>query len=221
MLNNLARIALALLRAAHLGPTLLVVIVTFFLALSVFSWVDSLRIALAIFAGQLVVGWSNDLIDYPLDKAAQRFNKPLVAGKLEIGLLKKAIPVALVLAFMVSYASPLGLRGTLLHFLGILSATVYNFKLKSTVFSPLSYIISFGTLPWAIYLAADRLPPIWLYLCFIVFSTSFHFLNVLKDLDRDLDQGIYGMPQRIGRNRSIMVAAILALIGLITLLWFS
>ena len=213
MLNLLANRGVALLKAAHFGPTLLVVAISFLLSLSVLAWVDSLRIALAIFAGQLVVGWSNDVIDFPLDSAAKRYKKPLVSGKIAIEFLKKCILVALVMAFVLSVFSPFGLQGTLLHFLGILSATAYNLKLKSTIFSPLPYIISFGSLPWAIYLSADKFPPVWLYLCFMLFSTAFHFLNVVKVLRWDLEQGVNGLPQRLGKKRSIAIAMLFISIG--------
>jgi len=213
MLNSLANRGVALLKAAHFGPTLLVVAISYLLALPVLSWVESLRIALAIFAGQLVVGWSNDVIDFPLDSAAQRYKKPLVSGKITIEFLNKSISVALVMAFVLSIFSPFGWQGTLLHFLGILSATAYNLKLKSTIFSPLSYIISFGSLPWAIYLSADKTPPLWLFLCFMIFSTAFHFLNVIKDLRWDLDQGVNGLPQRLGQKASIAIAMLLISIG--------
>ena len=134
MMNFLANRGVALLKAAHFGPTLLVVAISFLLSLSVLAWVDSLRIALAIFAGQLVVGWSNDVIYFRLDSAAKRYKKPLVSGKIAIEFLKKCILVALVMAFVLSIFSPFGWQGTLLHFLGILSATAYNLKLKATIF---------------------------------------------------------------------------------------
>ena len=178
---------------------------------------ESIRISLAIFAGQLVVGWSNEVIDYPLDLAAKRMKKPLVSGLLQIAVLRKLIPLALAAAILLSYISPLGLIGTLVHLFGIFSATTYNLKLKSTVLSPIPYLISFSALPWAIFLAAGEQPPIWLYLSLSLFTVSFHFLNVLKDLEFDIDQGVLGLPQRIGKIGSIIVAALLAALGTLSL----
>ena len=71
LISALAR-GYVFLRAAHFGPTVIVTTASFLLSLSQYSLIDSLRVAIAIFAGQLVVGWSNDLIDAPLDIAAQR-----------------------------------------------------------------------------------------------------------------------------------------------------
>jgi 4-hydroxybenzoate polyprenyltransferase len=145
--------------------------------------------------------------------------KPLVSGEITIDLLKKLIPIALLSATVISFIGPLGLSGTLVHLLGLLSATLYNLKLKSTIFSPLPYIISFGALPWAIFLAAGTTPPLWLYLALALFTTAFHFLNVVKDLQWDLEQGVLGLPQRMGKNWSVLTASILAMTGLFVLLF--
>jgi 4-hydroxybenzoate polyprenyltransferase len=207
-----------LFRASHFGPTVLVVSVTFLLSLSQFSFLKSFEIAIAILAGQFVVGWSNDLIDYPLDKAAARSNKPLVSGKISQSLLKKYILLAATSALVFSLLGPLGIKGTAIHLLGLLSATLYNLKLKRNIFSPLPYVFSFGAMPWAVYVAAGKHPPVWIYLGFALFATAFHFLNVLKDLDFDIAQGVLGLPQRIGRKASIAVAGILIVAGFIDLL---
>jgi 4-hydroxybenzoate polyprenyltransferase len=211
----------ALLRASHFGPTVLVTTIAFFTAKFEFSTFDSIQIALAIFAGQLVVGWSNDVIDFQLDTAANRVKKPLVSGAISVGLLEKLIPIALLSAAAISFIGPLGLSGTLVHLLGLLSATLYNLKLKSTIFSPLPYIISFGALPWAIFLAAGTNPPLWLYLALALFTTAFHFLNVVKDLQWDIEQGVLGLPQRIGKTRSVITASILALAGFFVAFFLS
>ena len=144
--------------------------------------------------------------------------KPLVVGNITEAVLKKAISAALVLALVLSLIGPLGVIGTLLHFLGLLSATAYNFGLKKTVFSVVPYIVSFGTMPWAIYLANGNQPPMWLYLDFILISSAFHFLNVVKDLEVDVTQGVRGLPQRLGKSRSISIACALIAVGVITFL---
>jgi len=204
-----------LLRASHFGPTVLVVVVSFTLSLSQFSFLKAFEIAIAILAGQLVVGWSNDLIDYPLDKAAARLTKPLVSGEISQALLKKCIALAVFAALIFSLAGPLGITGTGIHFLGLLSATLYNLRLKRTVLSPIPYIFSFGAMPWAVYLAAGKQPPTWIYLGFALFATAFHLLNVLKDLETDIAQGVLGLPQRIGKKASIAVSIVLVAAGFI------
>ena len=215
MAHRKGNVVLGLLQAAHFGPTMLVSTVAFLLSLSQFSYGEAAEITVAIFSGQLVVGWSNDLIDYSLDRAAVRTHKPLVTGKISTTLLKRSIPVAFIAATTFSLIGPLGVKGTVIHLLGIGSATLYNLKLKSTVLSFAPHVISFGALPWAIFTAAGKQPPIWLYLAFILFSTSFHFLNVLKDLEWDLSQGVLGLPQRIGKRWSIRIAVLLIATGVL------
>jgi 4-hydroxybenzoate polyprenyltransferase len=188
----------------------LVVSISFFLSLTQYSYLESLYVAIAILAGQCAVGWTNDFLDYQLDTEASRLKKPLVSGKVSREQLRTAIFFALFLAIALSLIGPLRLIGTLVH--------AHNFVLKRTLFSVLPYMISFGALPWAIYLSADKHPPAWLYLGFIFFSTAFHFLNVLKDLDVDLAQGIHGLPQRMGRSQSMALAAILATAGFLCVL---
>jgi len=204
-----------LLKASHFGPTVLVVTITYVLSRTQFSVQDSVSIAVAILLGQFVVGWSNDLIDFPRDSAALRLQKPLVTGAITEATLRISIGVALLTALIVSLVSPLGVNGTAIHFLGLLSATAYNLRLKSTLLSVVPYMVSFGALPWAIYVAAGTRPPTWIVLGFILISSAFHFLNVLKDIDSDIAQGIMGLPQVLGRRKSIAIALFLAGLGIL------
>ena len=219
MLNSALARGYVFLRAAHFGPTVIVTTASFLLSLSQYSIIDSLRVTIAIFAGQLVVGWSNDFIDAPLDIAAQRTKKPIVSKEINPEQLKKSILVALLAALLLSLFSPLGITGTLIHFLGILSATFYNFKLKPTILSPIPYIVSFGALPWAIYLPAGNHPPLWLYLDFMLIAVAFHFFNVLKDFQWDINQGVLGLPQRLGRNASLVISISLVISAIFVLIY--
>jgi 4-hydroxybenzoate polyprenyltransferase len=207
-------------KASHFGPTVLVVFITFILSITQLSAAKSFGIALAILSGQLVVGWTNDLLDFPLDKAAGRLKKPLVAETVTRKQIQIGIAIALTAAILLSFLGPLGARGGLLHMMGLASATIYNFWAKSTWFSPIPYAISFGALPWAVYSVAHKHPSTWLFLDFILVSISFHFLNVIKDLEWDRTQSVLGLPQRMGKFRSMVsaticlgIATIIGLIG--------
>ena len=221
MLNSALAQGFVFLRAAHFGPTVIVTTASFLLSLSQYSIIDSLRVAIAIFAGQLVVGWSNDFIDAPLDIAAHRTKKPIVSKEINPEQLKGSIVFALITALFLSLFSPLGINGTLIHFLGILSATIYNFKLKPTVLSPLPYIVSFGALPWAIYLPAGNQPPLWLFIDFMLIAVAFHFFNVLKDFQWDINQGVLGLPQRLGRNASLVISISLVISAILVLIFLN
>jgi 4-hydroxybenzoate polyprenyltransferase len=221
VLNSVLARGYVFLRAAHFGPTVIVTTASFLLSLSQYSIIDSLRVAIAIFAGQLVVGWSNDFIDAPLDIAAQRTKKPIVSKEINPEQLKGSIVFALVAAVIISLFSPLGLNGTLIHFLGILSATIYNFKLKPTILSPLPFIVSFGALPWAIYLPTGDQPPLWLFIDFMLIAVAFHFFNVLKDFQWDINQGVLGLPQRLGRNVSLFISISLVVSAVLVLIFLN
>ena len=197
-----------MIKATHFGPTVLVVSISFLLAITQLSFPKSFEIAVAILAGQCVVGWTNELVDHSRDEEAGRQKKPLVAGSVSRKQLQIGIAIALASAILFSFLGPLGSRGGWLHMLGLASATIYNFWAKSTWLSPIPYAISFGALPWAIYAAANRYPPVWLIINFVLVSVSFHFLNVIKDLEWDLKQGILGSPQRIGKNKSLWTASL-------------
>ena len=101
--------------------------------------------------------------------------------------------------------------------LGIGSATAYNFGIKASWLSPLPYAISFGAMPWAIYSAAGKYPPTWLFIDFMLIAVSFHFLNVIKDLEWDRTQLVLGLPQRIGKKWSIAMAVLLVVASIFTL----
>ncbi len=201
------RQVIGMAKATHFGPTVLVVTISFVLSITQLSFPKSLEIAFAIFAGQSVVGWTNDLIDHSRDAAAGRIKKPLVNQSVSRRHLQVGIVTALTSAVLLSFLGPLGARGGLLHMLGLASATLYNFGLKSTWISPVPYAISFGAMPWAIYLAAGKHPPMWLYMDFALVSVAFHFLNVIKDLEWDRTQAVMGLPQRVGKWWSIGIAA--------------
>jgi 4-hydroxybenzoate polyprenyltransferase len=76
-------------------------------------------------------------------------------------------------------------------------------------------MVSFGALPWAIYIAAGTKPPTWIVLGFVLISSAFHFLNVLKDLESDIAQGVLGLPQVLGRRKSIAIALFLSGLGIL------
>jgi len=204
-----------MVKATHFGPTVLVVSISFTLAITQLSFGKSVGVALAILSGQCVVGWTNELVDHGRDTEAGRTKKPLVNGSVDRKQLQIGIGVALTAAILLSFLGPLGVRGRWLHLLGLGSATVYNFWAKSTLLSPLPYAISFGALPWAIYSAAHKSPAPWLYIDFALVSVSFHFLNVIKDLEWDRDQSVLGFPQRIGKSGSIWTASLLLLTAII------
>lgn len=177
-------------------------------------------IAFGVFTGQLVVGWSNDLIDYQDDLSHQRLKKPLVAGLITPRFLMSWLRVMTTIALVINLFGPLGLIGGGLSIFAIAWAVAYNFYFKFTIFSPLPFAIAFGALPSSMALSKDYAPPLWMWLGGALLGIAAHFLNVIKDLDQDRSSGIKGLPQRCGKSLSIALAIIFIALA-VTLLLFS
>ena len=203
---------LSLLRASHIGPTFAVTFISFLLATSLWWEGPAFIIAFGIFLGQLLVGWSNDLNDYPDDLKHNRTEKPLVSGEVSSKQLLRAVKICAPFAVIFNLFGPLGIKGGLIYLFGVGMGVAYNFYFKSTLFSPLPYALAFAALVSSIVISTDRTPPIWLITCGALLGVAAHFANVLKDIDQDLESKIKGLPQRLGKKVSRIICASL-LIG--------
>ena len=203
---------LSLLRASHIGPTFAVTFISFLLATSLWWEGPAFIIAFGIFLGQLLVGWSNDLNDYPDDLKHNRTVKPLVSGEVSSKQLLRAVKICAPFAVIFNLFGPLGIKGGLIYLFGVGMGVAYNFYFKSTLFSPLPYALAFAALVSSIVISTDQRPPIWLISCGALFGVAAHFANVLKDIDQDLESKIKGLPQRLGKKVSRIICASL-LIG--------
>jgi 4-hydroxybenzoate polyprenyltransferase len=209
-----------LAKASHFGPSLLVTSLSCFFAQLYWQPGSALIIALGFFSGQLIVGWSNDLIDYADDLSHHRMNKPLVAGLITRKYLQAWLAVMIPVALVINLFGPLGFVGGGLSIFAIIWALGYNFYFKFNVFSPLPYAVAFAILPSCMAFSQDKTPPTWMWLGGALFGMAAHFLNVLKDMDQDHASGIKGLPQRCGKTGSIIAAVILIALG-VTLLLLS
>lgn len=166
---------IGLVKASHFGPTLIVTLASFFIAELYWPLASSVLIALAIFSGQLIVGWSNDLIDYKDDLAHQRLKKPLVAGLISIPFLRSALTLVIPIALLLNLSGPLGLTAGGLSLFTIGWAIAYNLYFKFNLFSPLPYAIAFGLLPSLIAMSAGEIPPPWMWTTGALFGCAAHF----------------------------------------------
>ena len=211
---------IGLMRASHFGPTMLVTMISFFFARLYWWEGPSMVIAFAFFCGQLVVGWSNDLIDYQDDVRHNRLNKPLVAGLITPKYLQRWLQVMVPIAILVNLFGPLGFIGGGLSLFAVGWAVAYNFYFKFNFLSPLPYAVAFAALPSCMALSKDQLPPVWMWLGGALFGVAAHFLNVIKDMKQDNQSGIKGLPQRVGTKASVFIAVVL-IASAIALLVFS
>jgi 4-hydroxybenzoate polyprenyltransferase len=202
-----------LLKAAHFGPTLIVTTIAF--AFATYYWWEgpAFVIAFGVFTGQLVVGWSNDLYDYEDDLRHNRTNKPLVSSLITKQFLQRWLRIMLPFSFVANLLGPLGIKGGLVYMLGIACGVAYNFYFKFSALSPLPYAIAFAALPSSIAISKEITPPLWMWLGGALFGMAAHFINVLKDMKEDHISGIRGLPQRLGSTGSIIVSAVLIILG--------
>ena len=206
---------LPLLRAAHIGPTVAVTTVVALLAVGQdLPAARGVVVTAAVFAGQLTIGWGNDLVDAPRDHQVGRTDKPLATGELRASTVAACLAVAAVACVVLSFL--VGWRSGLVHLgLGVASGHAYNLWLKRTPWSWLPYAVAFGTLPAVVTLA--ELPH--------------HWPPALDDGDRgrsrrrrrtsstrcpissaDEATGVRGLPHRLGAGAS-RVAAIVLLVA--------
>ncbi len=200
-----------LLRACHLEPTLAVTAITTVLALSTGRGSGAVLVALAVLAGQLSVGWSNDYLDHQRDRAARRTDKPVAAGELSPTFVRDAAVIALVLCIPLSLLS--GWRAGVAHLVAVGSAWAYNLGLKSTVVSVLPYAGAFALLPSFVTLGlpGHPWPPWWATSAGALLGAGAHFTNTVPDLATDAETGVRGLPHRLGPRLSVLLSG--ALLG--------
>ena len=212
------KLFLALARASHFAPTILVSTVAGAFTAKVWQLNLALPIALTVFVGQLSIGWSNDAIDADSDILQDRKEKPVVAQAITASTLTRLSILAAIVSLPINLLGPLGLKAGALHLLAIGSGVSYNFFFKNIVFSPLPFALSFGLLPSFILVGAQIKPPLWVFLWAALLGITAHFANCLKDIDADVKVGIKGLPQRLGKktSRYITIAGLL-LSGIVVL----
>lgn len=211
--------SLALLRAAHPGPTVAVTAITGLLAVGAeLSWSRVLTVVGAVSTGQLVIGWINDAVDAGRDRQVGRLDKPVATGEIGVAAVGAAAGVALGVTVVLS--SLLGWRaGAVQVALVVGSGVAYDLVLKRSWWSWLPYAVAFGSLPAVVTLAED--PPIgpqWEAIAGgAALGVGAHLVNVLPDLADDAATGVRGFPHRIGARAAQRAAALVLLAASITL----
>jgi 4-hydroxybenzoate polyprenyltransferase len=210
MAGSPARAAvLGLAGACHPLPSLAVTAVAVLLAAGLgHGAAGVLLIGAAVLTGQLSIGWSNDWVDAARDRATGRAAKPAATGQVPVRTVATA--AALALAATTVLSALLGAYAAAALLLGVAMGWAYNLGLKATPWSGATYLLAFGALPLAPYLALpDRpWPPWWVPVVGALLGFGAHFANVLPDLRADAATGVRGLPQRLGPRWGVVVMAI-------------
>lgn len=196
-----------LVRACHPEPTAAVTVGSALLAVASGRSVGGVAsVAAAVLATQLCTGWHNDWLDAGRDALVARPDKPIPAGLVSRRAVGRAALLAGLLAVPLALLS--GVVAGLVLLGALASALAYNWPLKSTIFSPVPYAVSFGALPAYIVLGAGVTPAWWLVAAGACLGVGAHFANVIPDLADDARTGVRGLPHRIGATRSAVAAAV-------------
>lgn len=205
-----------LVRASHPAPCVTVTTIAGLLALGAGAGAGTAALlAAAVLTGQLTIGWSNDLVDAPRDRASGRPDKPVATGQLPVPVLRAALLLACLAT--VALSALLGYAAALVHLVLVVgSGWAYNLGLKATVWSWLPYAVAFGSLPVVAWTATGRgwsLPPGWMVAVGALLGVGAHLLNVLPDLAEDEATGVRGLPHRLGARATRALAPLLLLTG--------
>lgn len=213
-MSSMRRTLLGLWASCHPGPT--GVVTALAAALSLAAGLDLGRAALltvAVFAGQLSIGISNDALDSARDRSVGRADKPIARGDVDLSTAWTAAVGSLVLALLLS--APLGIWVLLGHTVMLASAWSYNLGLKASAFSLVPFLITFGLFPSLPTLTSPgpQAAAWWAWAAGAALGAAIHLTNVLPDLDDDARTGIRGLPHRLGGQPSAILAASGVLLG--------
>jgi 4-hydroxybenzoate polyprenyltransferase len=199
-----------LLRASHPQPSLAVTaMAATFASAAGHDRRGIARVAAAVGAGQLSVGWCNDWLDGARDSAVGRTDKPVATGAVTTSQVRGAAVTALVVSALAS--ARLGAPGRR-HLAALASAWSYDLGVKSTAMSWAPYAVSFGLLPGVASPAGRTVPP-RVTAAAALLGIGAHLANALPDLDDDAATDVRNLATRIGRRPSQLGAAAALLAG--------
>lgn len=206
------RIVAGLVAASHPVPTAVVTALAVVLTAGAGASAGTVAlVGLAVLAGQLSVGLSNDWLDARRDTAVGRRDKPVATGAVAVGAVRAAALVAAAVCAAASWAT--GVVPGTLHGVAVASAWGYNLGLKRTAASWVPYAVSFGLLPAFLVRAAGGSAPVALVAAGALLGVGAHVANVLPDLEDDAATGVRGLPHRLGRRTSSVLAPLLLASG--------
>lgn len=194
----------------HPGPTLVVAAAITGLALALGRGpIGSFGVLLAVLSGQLSVGWANDAHDAERDRQAHRWNKPVVQGWVSERTVWVAAGIAAAACIPLSLLAG-GVIGGAAHIVAVASAWSYDLWLKTTVWSFVPYVVSFGlAAPFLTYGLTPSQPPAgWAVATLSLLGLAAHLANGIPDIDTDRATDSDGLVGYLGGRLSANLAVI-------------
>jgi 4-hydroxybenzoate polyprenyltransferase len=208
----------ALVRTAHPGPTVFITAVMVALAVRAgLGAGGAVVFAIAVFLGEVSIGWSNDAFDASRDAAGGRTDKPIVTG--EVSRTTVAIGAVVTLALAVGICFVISTATGVINLVMLGAGWAYNAGLKGTVASGLMFVVGFGLIPAfaTSTLPGQPWPRTWTLVAAALLGLGSHFANVLPDLAADRAAAVNGLPQLIaagpGGHIAVRAIALLLLVG--------
>lgn len=210
--RGLVHLVRILLTASHPGPTAAVTTIAALLCIAVdLDASRAVLLTVSVLAGQLSIGWGNDLLDLQRDRRTGRTDKPLATGELGPRVVQVAAVLALGLAALLPLGLGLGPPAAAL-WLVVVGGQAYNLWVKRTGWSWLPYAVAFGSLAAAPGLAAGVEVAWWVPVVGSLLGVGAHLANVLPDLQDDAETGVSGFPHRLADRRGVHAVSVLAVV---------
>lgn len=171
-------------------------------------------VAVTVLAGQLTIGWLDDVVDRDRDRLTGRLDRPVALGWVDPGTVTFSIAVVVLALVPLSIAN--GTYAGLAHLGAVTAWWLYHLWFKRTALSWLPYAVAFGLLP--AFLSYGGLggglhggPPTWAMTALgALLGVGVHFLTALPVLVQDNETRVRHLPLRLALR-----------IGAPKLLWIS
>jgi 4-hydroxybenzoate polyprenyltransferase len=179
-----------------------------------------IAVFLAVLTGQLSVGWANDAFDAERDRQAGRSDKPVVRGWVTERTLWVAAVAAAAACIPLSILAG-GAIGGAAHIIAVASAWSYDLWLKTTIWSFVPYMVSFGlAVPFLTYGLKPAEPPAaWAVATLSLLGLGAHLANGIPDIATDRATGSQGLVGRLGKQVSATLSLAAMLAATTLLLW--
>ncbi len=211
--SGLAAKIVAIFKSTHFLPCILVTLITSVLAYGSGQRSQIWLLAPAVLLGQFSVGWCNDYLDRHRDRLAKRSEKPIVSGQVQANTIKVLSVAAGLLS--VGFSLAYGREATVIYLIALGSAYLYNFRLKNSLLSVLTFIVSFGLLPVYVGLGSTPrfIPATWIIAASALWSIGIHIQNVIPDFEADAKTGIKGAVNYLTSSQAILASVVVLILS--------